>query len=371
VVGYAVAYLDNIMFLMKSTSLRNECVAKFKYLCSTAPGQANAVIKIENGSAVTIWDNKEVEFLGVKFLIAENTVSWRHANVEKWASLCPETRMARRQIAEIVGTVIWHWTLSGLQLRAIKDVLHIASSQGKACHTRQDWDTVVNISDEEVETLQRRLRELREAGRVWQTYYGFAEFGTGFDCIKLAASDASDIKGAFVEFTHVPTRFFFANSRSDGFLRFLESPQDPRKICSWESWDWTEEERLLSINRKEVWAVIKVIRATLLRKMDVERQLWLLVVAIDNTTASCAFRNWSFPADETLDAVIDELHDVCATVNLTIMPVQVKSEEEVADDPSRGKTPTWDRCKKTLECLFSASRASELVFKRHAEAKAQ
>ena len=128
---------------------------------------------------------------------------------------------------------------------------------------------------------------------------------------------------------------------------------DNETFLAWH-WDWEDSQLELSINRKEILACLAVVDALLVDKEtnDPENLLDILApIAVDNTTAVSAVTNWFFPADPELSAVLEEKHEACRRARLHILPIQVASEEEAADDGTRGRESSSHRRHLTLAKL--------------------
>lgn len=362
IIAFFVVYLDNILCIANCEQIANTFAAAFENVCS--PEKSNAQIKQEDPADPKIrkWFNHEVKFLGVHFHCENRNVKWKHASVEQWAHLNPTNEMIRRQVSEIVGVVIWNWTIGNYPLLQIRDVINIASEIGRLCVNEDEWDEPISLSDEQVKTLKDALEEVRRAGRVWQQRL---EMQYRVDKVFPMASDSSDPKGAFMYFKTDLTDILMDRA---GASRSIEHDIDPSTIPFKEvTWSWQDHQKHLPINRKEVLAALAAACQVIPLKAQVDpdvEQAWLVPLAIDNTTACASLRTWCFPACPELALELEEDYIELRRHQIFVVPVQVTSEEEAADSATRDQVSTLERRIKTLNRLRWAVAVSEVELRR-------
>ena len=347
--AFIVVFYDNFLIIANSTPT----MISLKHHIAMANDEAGAVIKTEpevdeNGKPtptqdrIREWHEGEVEFLGVRFFTSNHEVRWTHANIKKWEHLSPyKSHLSRTDVAEMVGVIIWHWTLTNAKLVSIREVLRVSSTLGSLCVEQLDWKKPAWLTGREQQVLQEALDQVREAGTTPQLYI----FNTiTFDKIWFAASDASGARGAAM-FLDLPAAAIWDEAQWNWWCGTRAAD---RKTYRSKHWPWSPAQADASINRKEIWAALEVVEAALGAKERNPNTRCLLPIAIDNTTACTAIANWYFPADEEVGEQLQEYATRCEALNLTVLPVQVSSEEEAADDETRGKESTVERRIKSL-----------------------
>jgi len=105
----------------------------------------NAKWKIEDGQTTPfLWTNQTVTYIGITFESCNHQVSWQHAKgkVEQWGerviSLTPVTSW--RDAAELLGIVIWDWTVSGESRASLRLAINLARKLGALQLKNAEWD---------------------------------------------------------------------------------------------------------------------------------------------------------------------------------------------------------------------------------------
>ena len=342
--GYVIAYLDNMMMVMDDVNhrdtLRRELtsvLADARVVVKEAPGARDGMI---NGPD----EEHTATFLGVTFRTQDHRVMWKHADASKWQAMTVHARMRRRQVAAIVGTLMWHWAVEGVPLGSVRDVSQIARRLGG--DPEESWDTYIDLTAGEMEVLRHRLGIMREAGETWQQR---REQPFGFSELRLVASDSSGKKGAYVV-VEAPVEILVDETKRKSFLEALTLTGTTQH-----SWKWTKAESdgtSTYINRLETKAAVAgVIQATFHRQ-DGQGDDWCLVIAaIDNSVACCALSNFAYPADEVTEVNLLHCSKVWHKARVKMIPVQVRSAEQPADELSRDRDTDLGKLKECLESI--------------------
>jgi len=145
-----------------------------------------------------------ISYLGVDYVTGKKEVQWRHTqtNVEAWQRDFDEFRAAAeptcRQVATLVGILLWDARVSGKPLGGIFTSLDLMSKIGTTLAREEDsWDSAAPLDEEELaelviifeEFMRRatsRIFEIRQLGDIRRSI------------IEYIAVDASDFGGAAV-----------------------------------------------------------------------------------------------------------------------------------------------------------------------------
>ena len=258
-------------------------------------------------------------YLGVDYTTANNVVRWRHSreNVARWTEsfeVMKAELLTCRQVAELVGVLLWDARISGLPLGGIFGSIELLSQVGKTLTESDDWDTPAMIEKEDVEFLWKTFKGfLKESGK--EEFKERRTIPNEFEHIEYLAADASKIAGAAVRLT-------------DG---------EPEVI--WRK-EWSEREKKRSINWRETITAIEGIRAIVKRHKARNEGSLKIVLAEDNTTAMSAINTLYYPRGEYLCGELFKLyHEMGDSCGVTALYEQ--TDNQPADLPSREK----------MECL--------------------
>lgn len=235
-----------------------------------------------------------VTYLGVNFRKTQGVVFWDHTdeNKEIWRQLLqwPQPTTGRG-IASRIGTLNWHLFVAGERWSRWRDLWEVANGFLGPCYNgSRDWDEVWVNSNELIALTIAALKQICDQQPLARTLRLHQQEGT------LIASDASDVGGGCVLF-------------------------DERGISDFIQWVWTEAEKRLHINRKELLAAIRGIM-----RWGAESTF----VFIDNTAAE----SWLKDPEELMR------HEVDRGRFIYIESMRVSSTENPADGVSRGHLPS-------------------------------
>ena len=119
---------------------------------------------------------------------------------------------------------------------------------------------------------------------------------------------------------------------------------------------WAPEMRERPIFELEVIAVCRAIAVA------IQRSPGFFLVAEDNTAAKHAL-NRLYSTNQAANAAIRMgLRDLLSTHKSAIKVIGIRSEDNVADDPSRGKQVDEERLRKTIEVMKLAERGLVFTF---------
>ena len=90
-------------------------------------------------------------FLGVEVDISEERIRWRHTTkrIEKITSLQCQGELSRRQIARIVGSVIWDALISLKRLGEVEGIIAQLRTTAKEVMRKRDWNSAANTQPSE------------------------------------------------------------------------------------------------------------------------------------------------------------------------------------------------------------------------------
>ena len=288
-----------------------------------------------------------ISYLGVDYVTGKKEVQWRHTqtNVEAWQQDFDEFRAAAeptcRQVATLVGILLWDARVSGKPLGGIFTSLDLMSKIGTTLAREEDsWDSAAPLDKEELaelviifeEFMRRatsRIFEIRQLGDIRRSI------------IEYIAVDASDFGGAAV--------------------RLNDQGVEPELLWTKQ---WNDQMKRRSINYRETITAINGIRRILQRYPQEQRRSLRIVLAEDNTTALAAINALYYPRNGQLCGELFSLHSELATALATAvyeptkkmpadLPSRMKLKDATPEEIDDFKAKCWD-CRRRLEEMYPA-----------------
>ena len=329
-VAYVFLYYDNIGLFCTDKAAAGQMRARILQSFSLA----NIVMKESSPfSAATMHVGRPV-FTGATYLgalIAEeysfdtgSEVIWKH-DPARLIGLCvpsQEGAITPWSFAFVVGKLVWNMTLSirswcslGSILRFLGEVARLA---GEHC-----WDKPTAAVPENVRRLNREALSAY-ASNLWRC---MDPIEAGYTWLAVDASTA-------------------------GWGAVIISGKDFIEVLAEH---WVPEMRERPIFELEVIAVCRAIAGA------IQRSPGFFLVAEDNTAAKRAL-NRLYSTNQAANAAITGLRDLLSTHKSAIKVVGIRSEDNVADDPFRGKQVDEARLRRTIEVMQLAERALVFTF---------
>ena len=274
------------------------------------------------------FSENEVTYIGIDLRTSQEGVQWRHtsANGRRWLASAAEPNereTSARQIASLVGILLWDVRVSGALIGTLAEEIFL-SQIGKALKTKKDWDAPVDLDWRITENLADKVKSIA-TDDAWKIRAPEPTETPALRSVKIA-SDSSSEAAAFVILHGREGRFESAETIA---VR------------------WDHEEEAESINWKETSIAIKAIREVLRREKEAGRDIPSLEIQLaeDNTTAIAALNSRFYGKCPALCGELLELHAELQGCKLTVR--YIPSARQPADEPSRGLEVD---CKKCEEC---------------------
>jgi hypothetical protein len=321
-VGIIVLWYDNVLVATTKEGLAHRWYSRLR----KNGERFNAVWK-ELSTPST-----QAEYIGLA-LNADPSVRWRHKDSKpgKWLSRANSPVVTPKDIAALVGILIWDATVSMTPLLHYFDEIHLLRKWSPKCKTKKDWNEPITFEENDI----IRIEQLKMAVRTICSNEWVVPKRIEISSNLFLASDASDRRAGVV----------FLNGSVTKPL--------------WMTHRFKERARHSSIFMKELMAVLLAVRFA--RKHC--SQPWErchLHIAVDNTAAIGAIEKGYSP-NKAACIVIKAILDLIPISRLTIK--YVKSEDNSADEPSRRKRLVSSKIRKNLDLLqgrFEYPRTSTL-----------
>lgn len=314
-VGFFVFWYDNALIVTGSTFVRDRIVEAMITVATTI----NAQWKLEKGqSEPFVKSTGSCQYIGIQFKCINHGVTWSHVedNANRWSLLTGADTHSWRHASEMIGVIIWNWTVSGLRRSAIEEILVITQKIGALLLERNQWDNPATLRVEEWSLLKEQINEIVAQGFLARVVPDVPVSSQ----VILLATDAMKIKGAAVRFS------------ADGIeLDHLE-------------WDLDE---LLHINHKETDTARLGVDWVATEFPNSEIRL-----AVDNTTAAVALSKFVFTSDKELQTKLEETEQTLVTQHCYLIVVQVPGIDQGADERSRGNVSAPDRLRRCGKYLL-------------------
>ena len=297
--GYIVVFYDNILVIGENKTIRDQWTAHIQRSLRSLDIAIKDEVQLSE---------KGAEFLGVEFVKTGDALLWRHkqSNAEKWA----KTQLLDN-IDSSLGILVWDTVVKNVSFRRRRGL--IETLRARATNRQvEEW------AMEEVENLWSEL--LKNDWVRWTTLEHPKE-------LRILASDASNEGGAY--------------------LRLSERGE----VAYDQRWKWSEEEASKYIAWRELDSALRAIE----REIEVEGAMNMTIgIAIDNRVALAALKYFGC-SEGVLDERLRQLEEITQRRRITIMTVWVMSEDEAADEPSRGLPINTERCRRCAQLVIEAA----------------
>lgn len=314
VVAISIAWADNILVVADGAT---EAVW-WKKAIEGSTRQYNVVVK-EPGMEVFVG---EVTFCGLKWMAdGVGGIRWCHCqkNVDEWKEQRLTAKATRTQWASWIGVLFWGWQVSGHRLGKVREIVEVARLV--APRSGQHWGQVLEVPASLFGAVERLWAVLlRNEG-----HEAAIRKVIGAETIYIV-SDAMNTRGAGV---------MWMVSESAWKMVYVE--------------EWNEDEGLLHINKKEVLAAIRTIKAV------VTQGISRVVLGVDNMTARKSLMCGMFPNDEGISEEVWQVLMVCDDLGVELCVVHVPGVENVADEPSRNLDIDQEKGKLSMKRLVTGS----------------
>jgi hypothetical protein len=291
-------------------NFEEHCDIKLKEACISRPCD----ITLERNATPTD-DFKGINFLGVQYGIVyaanqKPEVFWRHdpLRVMDWKERLLEagTNVTHRQISKILGTILWHYTVAGIPLCQHDDVMTLLRRVAKSVNgVRKRWDEPYDAFTEKDLILVNTELQAACANPIWHEK-AHATLG---DVYMFTDAAGSHQMGCVV-------------LRANGTAKEIRgNPFDAGVAAS-------------HIFLKEMAAACWYVESCILRNVWRSRCIYL---GVDNSAVAFALRHF-YSSNTIANRWLKRLWDVLEQHQCRLEIVQVTSEDNPADEPSRGST---------------------------------
>ena len=280
----------------------------------------------------------EVDYIGVRFTKKEGRVWWQHlaANIRDWQQMkeLKREQTTAREIAGIVGVLMWDLSVSGDPKGTRSEVLKVMSEVGRkmAKYRSGEWDRKLELKPQGwnalIGGLERVCTQPPQLRRITKNHFRpTAEV--------FIATDSSSTQAAAIRI------------EEDGRPTPILIQYDGRTYQG--QFRWNEQDAQESINWKETKVAIMAIKSIL----QYDRIEGLrIVLAEDNATAIANLKH--FFTNQDAD-ICGELIALLAELGETRLEVMyIKSALQPADMPSRepfvrcGASDEWlEKCRRS------------------------
>jgi hypothetical protein len=138
IVAFLIGYYDNILIISGNEWTRDNLTSAVKSACKDAGAELKGEIVTSKG---------ETEMLGLRFRSANWRVWWEHAaeNKARWAQAKPP--VTYRDMAGLIGVILWDWSVRGSPLGAVRDTIAAAEEIGAICSFSEKWDAKLDTPE--------------------------------------------------------------------------------------------------------------------------------------------------------------------------------------------------------------------------------
>lgn len=328
--GFVIAWSDNVMIATSETEDRSMITKNLKKVLEECNIEVKRDDPIESGITSS---TDGLSFLGLEFRKTEESgLQWRHNEEKKarWLAISEKAISTARDVATVIGCLMWDAVVNGDPPAEHATERALLSRIGKDCVSAKDWNKVLRLNDEAKSSLKQKLRATSE--KDWSK----RKVSHLPDQMLWLASDASDLKGAAV------------------CLRAMNGVEASGVLESTRYWTPAEQDR--SINSREIFAAIEILKIVCLARIEEIKKgatldpLWV-IMAIDNTAAKVSVENCLYLRDLQIFSKFVDLWDLMKDALIVISTVQVGSADQAADEPSREKPIDKDRCDRCRELI--------------------
>eukprot|EP00744_Colponema_vietnamica_P014948 GILI01020938.1.p1 GENE.GILI01020938.1~~GILI01020938.1.p1 ORF type:complete len:395 (+),score=16.87 GILI01020938.1:79-1185(+) len=317
--GFALFWYDNLLLVGDSGDTRVRCLEAFRVKAEAFHVKWKVKNDLGYGNDMDAFDLSvgKCTFLGIDVRYKElKGLEWAHTskNIARWALLLEIIRAmllnwSWRDIAALVGIVVWHCNLLGGGRGPLNKFIPILQLIGKSCLVRGDYSRRADRMGPLRDLLLDYLRD-EVIAEKWQSHKA-ADRLRAFDRVHYWASDAMSSKGAWV------------NLDSEEFL----------------AWDWDTVQAQRHISWKETSAAMTALHAAL----GEAQKGTLIVIAVDNSSAAASLRKGCVAFDKELDDGLNILAKKYKEKGVQWQVFHIPGPQQPADEPSRGSPPVTDK----------------------------
>ena len=289
-IGLIVLWIDNVLVLCKDPSLRDLWAVRLK---------RNASENEAEGGCHAIWKEFIVsdspDFIGIHFKTTETGVSWCHekARTEKWKVALQNPLKTPRDVARLVGIIIWHCMVMLTPLYVVHGCINVMRRVATKILTKSAWDKDLDELDAGITSEETALLRSEVAKAIENPQAGM-QLHKMRDTI-YAASDASGTPGPGEQ-----PRFSGA-----GWVLFHGGHQ----AVTCENHPWTPTQLEARIHIQELWAVLLCVGW-----LPAVKELTYLVLGCDNTVAVAALTKGYSSCPLIVD-LVKKILELCASKN--------------------------------------------------------
>ena len=292
-------------------------------------------LKVADSYSPKMLKTQTVDLLGMQFHFGRKRdregdwqyyAEWKQAqkSKEKWIENAIDEELSARQLATVIGRIIWRTSIALTPRCYQADVIRMLSKYAKLRYTSKvDWDTpFIHLSELEAETLERAWKAVVE--NDYESISVGEPHQTTFAC-----SDSSDDRWGLCVFN-------------------VEEYSDLNTwtIAEEVPFTWTDSASKYHIFVKEALSAVWTIKR-ILRKQG---QYHHVVLGVDNTAAAAAIRN-GYSSNAMVNDYVADLYRELEEKKATIEIVNLRSADNASDSASRGTLcdkERRDRCFKAM-----------------------
>ena len=296
-------------------------------------------------------------FIGIHFKMDEaKGVQWQHetARTKKWKEPAENAINTPRDVARLVGIIIWHSMVALSPLYKVKDAIDIMRRVAKSIVTKSSWDKSlvdlgVELSRKEEKILRQHVRKAIQ--NPWCGTDVSEASETVYACTDACKEDTSKYN------PEDPHKVLGRAVNGAGGVLFGSTHADAQYMAH----QWTDAERNLDIYLLEMKAIVKF-----LDWLPVCHQKTRLVLGVDNTVCVAALTR-VYSSCSILCRYVQEAEVLLKAKNYVLQVIWVPGVENAADPASRGMDPCAQRNENTWKILHGAPPKTARVGKRGRE----
>lgn len=341
VVGLIFLWYDNVMVICKDPALRDKWYDRLLLNCQ----RFNSKIK-------EIKRTSRPNYLGIHFWAGQEGVRWCHESerTEKWKECVAAPVETPRDVARLLGIIIWHYAVAMLPLLHVWQLIEVMKRVSRSLVDKGSWDKPLKdlgiaLSVMEVKMLRQYVRAAihnppcsTNVHQATETVYAAADA-----CKDDVRPDGQRVSGG-------------------GWLLYRSTYCPKSRDFLHDRLDWLPTEALLSIHILEAKAVL-----ALLQWMPPATHLTRLVLGEDNTIVVAALSKGYSSCQQTCQ-LVKEILELCRQKNYLLEVIWVPTKENAADPISRSLEPCDDRNERTWRILHGEAPLTAKKGKRDREA---
>lgn len=304
------------------------------------------------------WKNLEKtskpSYIGIYFKTdKKGHVQWQHeaARTKKWKEPVENPIKTPRDVARLVGIIIWHSMIALTPLYRVKDAIDIMRMVAKVIVTKGAWDKTlselgVKLTDRDEKILRMHVRKAisnpwigTDINKVRQTVYA---------CTDACKEDTSKYD------PKEPRKVLGREVNGAGGVLFGTTHSDAQYMAH----KWTDAERTLDIYLLEMKAIV-----LFLEWLPACDEKTRLVLGVDNTVCVAALTR-VYSSCAILCRYVEEAENILKRKNYVLQVIWVPGVENAADPSSRGMDFCPKRNESTWKILHGAPPKTARVGKR-------